>query len=298
MIPRSLILAASAFLVLCACGRKQAQEERLDTFPVRTAAVERRDVEETVVLVASVKAKDEAELFCRVPGKLLKNLLKEGERVKKGQPVALVERDEVGVRFEPAPVPSTLDGVVARTYLDQGENVTLQTPVALIVDDSELLLRAQLPERYASRARAGQEARLKIDAWPDKVFAASLSRVSPVVDTATRSTMVEARLKDSGRMLRSGMFGEMTLVLGSAAKVLSVPAEAVVDGSGPSVFVIKDGKAHKREILTGLHSDGLIEVKKGLEPGEQVAVFGLYGLKDGSAVEVLSDAAAGQEPVK
>ncbi|MFA6029642.1 MAG: efflux RND transporter periplasmic adaptor subunit [Elusimicrobiota bacterium] len=282
------LLALSA-----ACGKKDKAVERLDTFPVKTVAVEKRDVEETVVLVGSVKAKDEATLFSRVPGKLLRNALQEGASVKKGEAVSFVERDEVGVRFEPAPVPSTLDGVVARVYLDQGQNVTLGTPVALVVDASALYARADVPERYAGRVRVGQAVRLKTDAWPDRVFRGTVSRVSPVVDPVSRSALIETRL-DAGSGLRSGMFGELTLVLGSSGKAVAVPTVALTDGgavdareSGWAVFVCKDGKVRKREVELGLRNDEFTEIRKGVEPGEQVVTFGLYGLKDGSPVEVL-----------
>jgi len=271
-----------------ACGRKKDFAARLDTFPVKTAPAQLRDLEETIILVGSIKAKDEAALFSRVPGKLQENLLKEGEPVRKGQAVSLVERDEVGVRFEPAPVPSTLNGTVARVYLDRGQDVTLQTPVALVVDASEIIVRAEVPERYAARASVGEPVRVRVEAYPERTFSGRVSKVSPVVDPATRSTLIEAKLDDSSGRLRSGMFGEVTLVTGSRSGVLAVPKDALADG-GPAVFVIKGGKAFKRDVELGLQSDRFLEIRKGVRPGEKVAVFGLYGLKDGNPVEVLAE---------
>ena len=284
-----LNFALLAVLLLAGCGKKKDAAARLDTFPVKTVAAERRDLEETIILVGSIKAKDEAALFSRVPGKLQENLIKEGEPVRKGQAVALVERDEVGVRFEPAPVPSTLNGTVARIYLDRGQDVTLQTPVALVVDASEMIVRAEVPERYAARAALGEPVRVKVEAYPDRTFSGRVSKVSPVVDPSTRSSLIEAKLDNSSGKLRSGMFGEVTLITGSRSGVLAVPKDALSDGSGPAVFVIENGKAHKREVELGLQSDRFLEIRKGVAPGEKVAVFGLYGLKDGSAVEVLAE---------
>ena len=284
-----LNFALLAVLLLAGCGKKKDAAARLDTFPVKTVAAERRDLEETIILVGSIKAKDEAALFSRVPGKLQENLIKEGEPVRKGQAVALVERDEVGVRFEPAPVPSTLNGTVARIYLDRGQDVTLQTPVALVVDASEMIVRAEVPERYAARAALGEVVRVKVEAYPDRTFAGRVSKVSPVVDPSTRSSLIEAKLDNSSGKLRSGMFGEVTLITGSRSGVLAVPKDALSDGSGPAVFVIENGKAYKREVELGLQSDRFLEIRKGVKPGEKVAVFGLYGLKDGSSVEVLAE---------
>jgi len=281
------LLPIPLILLTAACRRKAAEKSRLDAFPVRVMAAERRNLEETLVLVGSVKAKDEATLYSRVPGKLQENLIKEGEPVKKGAAVSLVERDEVGVRYEPAPVPSTLDGVVARTYLDKGENVTPQTPVALVVDPSELLARAEVPERFAGRLRLGLAARIRVDAYPGREFHATLTRVSPVVDPGTRTTLVEAKIADAGNLLRPGMFGELTVVLGEAGNVLAAPIEALAEGSGPVVFVAKDGKASKREVELGLRTSHFIEIRRGIAPGEKIVTFGLFGLKDGSAVDIL-----------
>lgn len=291
---RPLTFAAlSAFLLAAAgCSKKEEQAARVETFPVRVEAAARRTVAETLPLVASLKARNEATLFSRVPGKLKENLVKEGDPVRKDQPVALVERDEVGVRFEPAPVPSTLDGVVGRVFLDRGADVTLTTPIALVADLGGVVARADVPERYAGRVRSGQEVRVKIEAYPDRTFRGTVSRVSPVVDPQTRSAYVEAALDNSSGLLRSGMFANIEIVLAAKSGAISVPVNAVTNGSGPVVFVVKDGKAVKREVVLGLQTGELAEIKSGVEPGEQVVTFGLFGLKDGSPVEVLSAEAA------
>lgn len=279
----ALLAAAAA----SGCGKKEQPAPAVETFPVRTEAAARRTLEETLALVGSLKAKDEATLFSRVPGKLKENLVKEGDPVRKDQPVALVERDEVGVRFEPAPVPSTLNGVVGRVYLDRGANVTLNTPVALVANLSELVAQADVPERHAGRVKTGQEVRVRIDAYPDRAFQGRVSRLSPVVDPATRSAYMEVRLDNSSGLLRSGMFANLSVVVAAKTRALAVPAEAVVDGSGPSIFVIKDGKAVKREVVLGAKTEAYVEISSGVAQGEQVVTFGLYGLKDGSPVEVL-----------
>jgi len=284
-----LCLILAALPLANACGKKKDVAARLDTFPVKTAPVQIRSLEETIILVGSIKAKDEAILFSRVPGKLKENLLKEGEPVRKGQAVSLVERDEVGVKFEPAPVPSTLDGTVARIYLDRGENVTPQTAVAMVIDPSEVIARAEVPERYAARCRLGQAVRMRVEAYPDRTFMGRVSRMSPVVDPATRSTLIEAQLDNAFGKLRSGMFGEVTLITGSRSGVVAVPKDALSDGSGPTIFVVKNGKALKREVELGLQGDRYLEIRRGVRPGEKVVVFGLYGLKDGSSVEVLAE---------
>ncbi|MFI5360893.1 MAG: efflux RND transporter periplasmic adaptor subunit [Elusimicrobiota bacterium] len=286
--PAVLILAAAA------CGRKTEETAKLDAFPVRVAAVRRADIEDGLSVVGSLKARDEATLFSRIDGKLVENLVKEGDAIKKGETVALVQKDEVGVKYEPAPVPSTLDGIVGRVYLDRGAEVMLNTPVALVVDARSVRARADVPERYAGRVRLGQDVRVEVEAYPGKVFRGVLSKESPVVDSETRSAPIEVNLDNADGRLRSGMFAKLTIVVARRADAVVVPKEAVVEGAPPSVFVIKDGKASKRELKLGLANDAQAEVLEGLKPGESVAVFGLYGLKDGSPVEVLAPQSSGE----
>jgi multidrug efflux pump subunit AcrA (membrane-fusion protein) len=288
--PAVLILAA----VAAACGRKTEEASKLDAFPVRVAAVRRSGIEDGLSVVGSLKARDEATLFSRIDGKLIENLVKEGDSISKGQTVALVQKDEVGVKYEPAPVPSTLDGIVGRVYLDRGAEVMLNTPVALVVDARSMRARADVPERYAGRVRLGQEVRVEIEAYPGSVFRGVVSKESPVVDSETRSAPIEVNLDNADGRLRSGMFAKMTIIVARRAEAVVVPREAVVEGAVPSVFVIKDGKASRRELKLGLVNDAQAEVLEGLNPGESVAVFGLYGLKDGSPVEVLAPSAAGE----
>jgi membrane fusion protein (multidrug efflux system) len=283
----ALILAALA----AGCGHKKEETAKLDAFPVRTAVVARQDVEDALSVVGSLKARDEATLYSRIAGKLVENLVKEGDPVAKDQPVATVQKDEVGVKYEPAPVPSTLNGIVGRVYLDRGADVTLGTPVALVVDSRSVRARADVPERYAGRVKLGQDVRVEVEAYPGHVFRGRVTKESPVVDPDTRTAPIEVNLDNADGRLRSGMFAKMTIVVARRADAVVVPKEAITEGSGPSVYVIKDGKAFKRELKLGLVNDAQAEVLDGVKPGEAVAVFGLYGLKDGSPVEVLAPAA-------
>jgi multidrug efflux pump subunit AcrA (membrane-fusion protein) len=247
--------------------------------------------------VGSLKAKDEATLFSRVPGKLKQNLVKEGDPVRKGQPVALVERDEVGVRFEPAPVPSTLNGVVGRVYLDRGADVTLNTPVALIADVSEVIAKADVPERYAGRVRPGQDVRVRVEAFPERTFP------RPGFPGQPRRGPRHAQRLHGGparQLLGPAALGHVRQPLHRRDRQggrLAVPIEAVTDGSGPSIFVIKDGKAVKREVVEGLRTETHVEIKEGLSPASRSSPSAFSGSRT-EARSRCSPRRAGREEVK
>jgi multidrug efflux pump subunit AcrA (membrane-fusion protein) len=284
-----LTLAAAA---LCAagCGNKDAKalnSLEKDRFLVKTEKVQVRNLEEYILLTGSVKALDEATLYPRTSGKLLRNLLNEGDTVKKDQTVALVERDEPGVVYEPAPVPSTLSGVVGRIYQDIGANVTPQTPIAMVVNQSQVRVAVDVPEKYIGKVFQGQTAAIKVDAFPDRRFNGKVYRVSPVVDSRSRNTVVEVLVDNSDGRLKSGMFAEARLIVASRGAALSVPAGAVVNQDGADfVFVPAEGNlAARLPVHTGIKTEEFVQVS-GLKDGADVITFGLYGLKDGSKIKI------------
>jgi multidrug efflux pump subunit AcrA (membrane-fusion protein) len=258
-----------------------------DRFIVSTDKAQIRNIEDYLILVGSVKAMDEAILYPRVAGKLLRNLVTEGDTVKKDQPVALIERDEPGVVYEPAPVPSTLNGVIGRVYQDSGANVTPQTQIALVVSQGQVRVVVDVPERYVGKVYLNQPAYIKVDAYPDTLFRGKVYRISPVVNTQTRSAVVELLADNSTGKLKSGMFSEVRLVVGAREGAVAVPASAVINENGKTyVFVPANGVAMRRPVKTGVANDDYVQISSGLNAGAELVTSGLYGLKDGSKIKV------------
>jgi len=287
---RYTVFAVLAATVMTAgCGNKDLDafnNLEKDRFLVKIEKAQLKDLEDYLILVGSVKAMDEATLYPRISGKLLRNLLTEGDAVKKDQPVALIERDEPGVVYEPAPVPSTLNGVIGRVYQDSGANVTPQTPIALVVSQGSVRVVIDVPERYMGRVFMGQTAYVKVDAFPGTLFSARVYRVSPVVDTRTRSAVVELFADNTGNRLKSGMFSEIRLVTGSKRGAVAVPSASVIAENGKSyIFVPVNGTAARREVKTGISNENSVQITAGLNSGEELITFGLYGLKDGSKIK-------------
>ena len=285
-----ILTAVAAAALASGCKNKELaafNSLEKDRFLVKTEKAQVKNIEDYLILVGSVKAMDEAVLFPRVSGKLLKNLVTEGDAVTKDQPVALIERDEPGVVYEPAPVPSTLNGVIGRVYQDSGANVTPTTPIALVVSQGQVRVVVDVPERYVGKVYMGQEAYIKVDAFPDTLFRGKVYRVSPVVDTQTRSAAIELLADNTSGKLKSGMFSEIRLVVGAKTGAVAVPAAAVLNENGkPYVFVPLNGTAVRREVKTGISNEDIIQIASGLNAGDELITFGLYGLKDGSKIKV------------
>ena len=261
-----------------------------DVLLVKQETVQKRTLKHELLMSGSIKALEEATLFPRVNGKLLKNVLREGDSVKKNQTVSLIERDEVGAVYEPVVVPSTITGVVGRVYLDPGANVTVSTPVALVVNQEKVRVAVDIPERYIGEIYKGQPATLRVDALPGKEFEAKLTIISPVVDSTSRAVAVEFYADNTKGLLKSGMFAKVDITLSEKTNAVSVSKQSVYTDEETNetyVFVPSaDGKtAVRRNVKTGFINSNHLEVSEGLSAGEQVLTF-TYGLKDGSKIEL------------
>ena len=284
-------------LLLGACSNKKEKTEleqlETDRFTIESETVSLRDIKQELLLTGSVKAWEEAVIFPRIDGKLRENILKEGDRVKRNQTIALIERDEVGAVYEPVVVPSTISGVIGKTYLDPGANVTRSTAVAMVVNQENVRIVVDIPERYVGKIHIGQEATFTVDAFDAKEFTATIYKISPVVDMQSRVVSVELKAENKDNFLKSGMFAKVKLIL---AEKLSVPAvnitsvDTETDDEGNSkyyVFVVDS--AHrtlaKREIQTGLKTDKELEIISGVNDGDKIAKV-VFGLKDGSKIKL------------
>lgn len=267
---------------------KILNEVNSNVFSVSVERPEYRDLKHQLLTSGSLKALEEAVIFPRVSGKLLKNVLREGDKVKKGQTISLIERDEVGAKYEPVVVPSTINGVVGRVYLDPGANVITSTPIALVVNQDTIRIAVDIPERYIGEIYKGQSAWLTVEALPDQKFQATLDIISPVVDSLSRSVAVEFKANNKDGKLRSGMFAKLDISLAEHKHALSLSKKNILENEDGSYYVLVasgDGKtAEKKNIKVGFKNNDHWQVS-GIEENQPVLNF-VYGLKEGSTIEV------------
>lgn len=189
-------------------------------------------------------------------------------------------------------VRAPFSGIVVERKVGIGDFVTRGTKVAAIVQASPLRLELTVPEQSIGLVAAGQSIRLRVDAFPDRVFDGQVRYVSPALRSDQRALTVEAVVPNADGTLKPGMFATAELQLPARQPSLVVPSEAVQAAEGISrLFVIREGKAEERIVTTGLVSEGVTEVLSGLSEGEEVACGGPAGLRDGVAVKAVRRAA-------
>ncbi len=168
-------------------------------------------------------------------------------------------------------------GVQRKVGLGQYINAGANDPVYTIGDLSTVWLVANVRESDAPRMRVGAPVQVRVLAFPGQVFNATLSYVAPALDPNTRRLPVRAELKNPNLELKPEMFASFRIVSGADRSMPAVPADAIVyEGANARVWVARpDSKTVvSRPIVVGDTSDGMVEVKKGLEVGESVVTSG------------------------
>jgi multidrug efflux pump subunit AcrA (membrane-fusion protein) len=281
-----LLLFVFCFLLSVAgCGRKEEQVKEL--IPVRVMPVKLQDIKKTLDYVGDIKAQNEAIVYPKVSGKIIEKLKEDGNPINKQEVIAYIDRDEVGFKFEDAPVESPLTGIIGRVYVDKGVSVTPQTPIALVVDMDKIKVELDIPERYLSKIALGQLAEIKVDAYPSEVFKGEVSKISPVVELETRTAPIEILIPNEDHRLKSGMFAQANLVI-DKRKAVPVILKEALSGKEPNtyVYVIKESNAYKRNIELGLRQGAYYEVLEGLKEGELVVIMGQQKLHNGVGVSI------------
>jgi membrane fusion protein (multidrug efflux system) len=185
-------------------------------------------------------------------------------------------------------------GAVARRHLNPGQYVLADTPVFTIVQSDPLKFTGTVAEHAALAVRPGQAVRVRVEPVAGRHFAGRVTRVSPAVDVTSRTVQIEAEVPNREGLLKPGLFARAAVVLREDRDVAFVPETAVSYFAGITrVFVVAEGKAHARPVTLGARQDGLVEIVKGVQAGEQVATSGLGQLQDGAAV---TTAPAGGRP--
>jgi multidrug efflux system membrane fusion protein len=188
-------------------------------------------------------------------------------------------------------------GQLGIRQIDVGSYVNPGGPIVTLTDLSTLWVNFTLPEQATPDIHIGQSAHIRADAYPGRVFEATVTAIEPQISDQTRTILVQATLDNPGHLLLPGMFADAEIVLPEAAPTVLVP-ETAVDYSlyGDSAFVIReDGKdEHGRPVLkvnrvpvqVGDRAQGKIAISSGLSAGDRVVASGQLRLTNGATVAI------------
>ncbi len=182
---------------------------------------------------------------------------------------------------------SPISGVVTARNYDPGD-MTGQLPILTISQVQPVKIVINVSETELAQVKQGMPATVTFDTYGDEVFKGYVTLISPSVDTATRTFSAEVTLPNSDNRILPGMFGRVSLNLGTANHVV-VPDKAVVKqpGSGNKyVYVYSGGKVEYRLVELGQRLGDAYEIISGLPSQADVVVEGQSRLSNGTKVRV------------
>ncbi len=174
-----------------------------------------------------------------------------------------------------------IGGKVVANNAVLGGMVDQSTEVLTILDPTHLWVEAAVYEKDIAMVGRGQHVEVVVPAYPDESFEGTITYVSDILDSETRTITVRTELSNPDLRLKPGMFANLSIEVGHNGTALSVPSEAVLEDLGwPMVFVRRNPRQFQPRLVTpGARQNGFIEIVGGLEPGEWVVTRGNFQLK-------------------
>ena len=166
---------------------------------------------------------------------------------------------------------SPISGVVTAKNVVQGASVRAGDTPYEITDLGEVWVMADAYEGDLASVRVGMAASLTLKSYPDRMFRGSVAFIDPLLDASTRTAKVHMHFANPGELLKPEMFGDVVLE-GRDRTGLRIPADAVIRaGTKDVVFLaLGEGKFSPREVELGARNGSEVEVRSGLEAGQQV----------------------------
>jgi RND family efflux transporter MFP subunit len=227
-------------------------------------------------------------------------------RAQKAQRRALqASRGQVAVSAGNAVIVAPIKGVIANKMLEVGDMAVPQVPLCSIVDIERLKVQLKLVESDVPKVRIGQPARIRLNAYPKRVFTGSVKKILPYLNAATRTNTVEVVLDnpkdpDTGQfLLKPGMYGRAEIEVEKYEQVVTVDERALTFDKQileqqkdnqilRKVFVVdKESRVHSRMVKLGVRKGSTVRVIEGLSEGERVVIRGQHGLQDKQKVEIV-----------
>ena len=167
---------------------------------------------------------------------------------------------------------SPVSGYVIQKTAVQGMRVMPGEKLFDVVDLSSVWIVSDIYEYDLPLVKIGQMARIGLSYFPDREFSARVDYVYPSLAGDTRTAKARFTIPNPGGELKPQMFTNVEIKINLGSR-LAVPTAAVIDtGARQIVYVDRgEGNFEPREVETGLRSEDLVEIIRGLKAGEKVA---------------------------
>jgi Cu(I)/Ag(I) efflux system membrane fusion protein len=178
------------------------------------------------------------------------------------------------------------DGIVSALNIREGMYVTPEMELMTLADPSTVWVKIEVFEQQAGWLMVGQKAEVRLPYAPGEVWEGKVEYIYPEVDAKTRALRARLRFPNPGERLKFNMFADIVLHATPRNQVLSIPREALIPtGTEQRVIVaLGEGRFAARPVEVGIESGDRVEIRSGLQAGEQVVTSAQFLLDSESSV--------------
>jgi RND family efflux transporter MFP subunit len=185
-------------------------------------------------------------------------------------------------------VVAPFDGIITQRNVDVGSLVQAGSTFMFTLMQSDVIrTQVYVPQDAAFGVSPGVEAVVRVPEMPDRTFPGKVTRFADALAPGTRTLLTEIDVPNPDGVLRPGMYCTVELHIPRKTPSLIVPADAIVfNDEGVQVAVAADGVAHFHKVTVARDLGTQVEIRDGVQPGDQVILRPTVNLADGSKVRV------------
>jgi membrane fusion protein (multidrug efflux system) len=193
-----------------------------------------------------------------------------------------------------------INGIIGKRYYENGDMVSLGSPVVSIVQMDRVKVTFDATEEDLGRLSAGQEARIQVRSYTEKSFTGMVNKISPILDPQTRMAEIEVLIDNHDKLLKPGMYAEVEVTTGTLENVMVVPRFASIESTTMEridgedqviknfyVFTISHGQAKQKKLDVRYINHKTIAVNDGIAVGDTMVITGQNNLRDGMGVSII-----------
>ncbi len=198
--------------------------------------------------------------------------------------------DQANANLKDTNLKAPFDGELSIKHVSNFERVSAGQKIYTLVDINFIEFQISIPERWISKIKKGQTAKIKFLNFPNETFEGWVDKIGVVADSATLTYPVFVKLKNLKNKILPGMSATIYLVLkGLGEEYPTLPIHAIIEKPGTEnkmVWVLDptNNTVSERQIRIGEISSDEIEIIDGLVNGDQIVVAGTDRMREGMKV--------------
>ncbi|MGB8455568.1 MAG: HlyD family efflux transporter periplasmic adaptor subunit [Anaerocolumna sp.] len=269
---RILVLFSSLVILtslLSGCSLTQttaASTQTTEGDSYKEVTVTTGDIKENLSLSGSLVTKDKDTITSTTSSTVEKIYVSQNDYVSEDDYLVLMENGRL--------IKAPYDGMITQIDVSVGDDVTTQTELMNIVDNSEYYIESSIDESDISKVKVGQDVDVTVFAL-DKEYSGKITFISSEATVSGDRAAFEIKITLEGDCsdLYYGLSAEADIILNSASDALLLPIDAVTVSGGKKTVMVKSGDTYvEKEVTLGVQDSSNVQVLSGLEENDVVKV--------------------------